>query len=243
MSKSWFNVVSPDRLLEEYGADTQRLYTLFIGPPEKDAEWSDDGVIGAWRFIGKLWSTAGEWAGELRPVKAYRGPANAPALSAADRAVRRKLHQTIRTVTRDIERGFQFNTAIAAIMELLTVIRANGAAAAPVRREALEKLVLILGPFVPHIAEELWTMLGNEPSVFGQEWPAHDEAAAREEELEIPVQVNGRLRGKVVVPAGTGEEAIKERALADENVRRFTADKTIAKVVYVPGRLVNVVVK
>jgi leucyl-tRNA synthetase len=243
MSKSWYNVVSPDALMDKYGADTQRLYTLFIGPPERDAEWNDSGVAGSSRFIHKLWDTVADWAGELRPVKPYRGPADARELTAADRAVRRKLHQTVRTVTADIEHGFQFNTAIAAIMECLTVIRANPKAAAPVRREAIEKLLLILGPFVPHVVEELWTALGNEPGVFEREWPRHDEAAAKEEELEIPVQVNGKLRGKVVVPAGAPEEAVKEQALADENVRRFTAGQEVAKVVYVPGRLVNVVVK
>jgi len=243
MSKSWYNVVSPDGLMDQYGADTQRLYTLFIGPPERDAEWNDAGVAGASRFIHKLWDTAADWADELRPVKPYRGPADAKELTAADRGVRRKLHQTIRTVTADIEHGFQFNTAIAAIMECLTVLRANGLAAAPVRREALEKLLLILGPFIPHVVEELWTVLGNGPSVFEREWPGHDPAAAREETLEIPVQVNGKLRGKVVVPAGTPEQAVREQALAEENVRRFIAGKTVAKVVYVPGRLLNVVVK
>ena len=243
MSKSWYNVVSPDELMDKYGADTQRLYTLFIGPPEKDAEWNDSGVLGAWRFIGKLWDTVNEWAGELRPVKPYRGAAAGKDLAPADRVVRRKLHQTIRAVTRDIEHGFQFNTAIAAVMECLTVVRANPKASAPVRREALEKLILILGPFVPHIAEELWSLLGNEPSVFEREWPAVDNLAAKEEELEIPVQVNGKLRGKVTVPAGTGEDKIKEQALADANVKTFTEGKQVAKIVYVPGRLVNVVVK
>ena len=243
MSKGWYNVIAPDALMDKYGADTQRLYTLFIGPPERDAEWNDAGVAGASRFIHKLWDTAADWADQLRPVKPYRGPADARELTAADRAVRRKLHQTIRTVTADIEQGFRFNTAIAAIMECLTVLRANGLAAAPVRREALEKLLLILGPFIPHVVEELWTVLGNGPSVFEREWPGHDPAAAREETLEIPVQVNGKLRGKVVVPAGTPEQAVREQALAEENVRRFTAGKTVAKVVYIPGRLLNVVVK
>ncbi len=243
MSKSWLNVVSPDALMDRYGADTQRLYTLFIGPPEKDAEWSDAGVIGAYRFINRLWDTVTGWAGELAPVKPYRGPAESKDLTASDRAVRRKLHQTVRAVTRDIEDGFQFNTAIAAVMELLNVLRANPKASAPVRREAVEKMLLLLAPFVPHVAEELWEAIGGEPSIFAQRWPEADSRAAAEEELEIPVQVNGRLRGKITVPAGTGREEVEKLALAEENVQRHTSGKEVKKVVVVPGKLVNVVVK
>ncbi len=243
MSKSWLNVVSPDALMGRYGADTQRLYTLFIGPPEKDAEWSDAGVVGAYRFIKRLWDTITGWADELSPVKPYRGPADSKDLSASDRAVRRKLHQTIRAVTRDIEGDFQFNTAIAAVMELLNVLRANPGASAPVRREAAEKTLLLLAPFIPHVVEELWEAIGGEPSIFGQKWPAADGRAAAEEQLEIPVQVNGKLRGKLTVPAGTGKDEIEKLALADENVQRHIEGKEIKKVVVVPGKLVNVVVK
>ena len=243
MSKSKLNVVSPDKLLKKFGADTQRLYTLFIGPPERDAEWSDQGVIGAWRFINKLWTAVNGWADELAPVKPFRGPANDKSLSPADRTVRRKLHQTVKAVTTDIERGFQFNTAIAAVMELLTAVRGAAEASAPVRREALEKMILILAPFIPHVAEELWERLGGEASIFGVKWPAADAAAAAEEEIEIPVQVNGKVRARLVVPAGTDGAEIEKLALAEENVKRHTDGKEVKKVVVVPGKLVSVVVK
>jgi leucyl-tRNA synthetase len=242
MSKSKLNVVNPDELIGKYGADTERLYTLFIGPPEKEAEWSDAGVIGAYRFINRLWDTVTGWAGDLAPVKPYRGAADGDSLTEADRAVRRKLHQTIKAVTHDIENGFQFNTAIAAIMELLNVVRANPAAGAPVRREALEKMLLLLGPFVPHVAEELWETMGGEPSILAQKWPEADSRAAAEEELDIPVQVNGKLRGRLTVPVGTAREQLEKLALAEENVKRHTEGKQVKKVVVVPGKLVNVVV-
>jgi leucyl-tRNA synthetase len=243
MSKSKLNVVNPDELIARYGADTERLYTLFIGPPEKEAEWSDAGVVGAYRFINRLWDTVHGWADEIAPVKPFRGQADDASLSPADRAVRRKLHQTIRAVTADIESGFQFNTAIAAVMELLNVLRANPGAAAAVRREAAEKTLILAAPFVPHVAEELWEAFGGEPSIFAQKWPEADSRAAAEEELEIPVQVNGKLRARLTVPAGTAREELEKLALADANVKRHVEGKDVKKVVVVPGKLVNVVVK
>ena len=243
MSKSKLNVVSPDELIERYGADTERLYTLFIGPPEKDAEWSDAGVIGAYRFIKRLWDTITGWADEIAPVKPFRGAADDASLADADKVVRRKLHQTIKAVTHDIENGFQFNTAIAAVMELLNVIRANAGAAAPVRREAAEKTLVLVAPFIPHVAEELWERIGGEPSILQQKWPEPDSRAAAEEELEVPLQVNGKLRGRLVVPAGTARDELEKLALADENVRRHLEGKDVKKVVVVPGKLVNVVAK
>jgi leucyl-tRNA synthetase len=241
MSKSKLNVVNPDELIGRYGADTERLYTLFIGPPEKDAEWSDAGVVGAYRFIKRLWDTITGWAEEISPAKPFRGAADDASLSEADRTVRRKLHQTIRAVTHDIDQGFQFNTAIAAVMELLNVLRANPGACAAVRREAAEKTLILVAPFIPHVAEELWERIGGEPSIFGRKWPQADSRAAAEQEMEIPLQVNGRLRGKLTVAVGTAREKLEKLALADENVRRHIEGKEVRKVVVVPDKLVNVV--
>jgi leucyl-tRNA synthetase len=243
MSKSKLNVVNPDSLIERFGADTQRLYTLFIGPPEKDAEWSDAGVIGAFRFIRRLWDTITEWSQEVRTATAFSGKADDPELSPADRQVRRKLHQTIKAVTHDIENGFQFNTAIAAIMELLNVVRPSQGISVAVRRETAEAMLLLLAPFVPHVAEELWEMIGGQPSIFGQSWPRADDAAAAEDQLEIPVQINGKLRARLSVPAGTDRQQLEKLALANEKVVGHIADQKIIKVIVIPGKLVNLVVK
>ena len=243
MSKSKGNVVSPDAIIAEYGADTQRLYTLFIGPPTKDAEWQDDAVVGARRFLDRVWRLVAEQADLIAGVAPYAGDGGD--LEEQAKALWRKTHQTIRKVTEDIEQSWQFNTAIAAVMEL-----ANAAtdaprtpAVAPVLRLALESIVRLLNPFVPHFAEELWAALGHEPSILAAGWPEFSEAACAEDILMIPVQVNGKLRGHAQVPAGAMEEEVKAAALALEKVKEHIGAAQVRKVIYVPGRLMNIVAK
>jgi len=243
MSKSKGNVVSPDAVIAEYGADTQRLYTLFIGPPQKDAEWQDDAVVGARRFLDRVWRQTAERLDLVAGAQAYAGAGSD--LDPAAKALWRKTHQTIRKVTDDIEHSWQFNTAIAAVMELSnTVAEAQRTpAAAPVLRLALEATVRLLAPFVPHVAEELWTVLGHEPSVLAAGWPEYSEAACAEDVLTIPVQVNGKLRGHVTVAAGASEEEVRAAALAEEKVRQHVGAAQVRKVIVIPGRLVNIVAK
>jgi len=238
MSKSAGNTVDPQELLEGYGADTVRLFMMFTAPPDQALEWSDSGVAGANRFLKRLWKTVCEHV-ESGPG----GDGGRPGEEAA--ALRRKLHETIAKVSDDIGRRYTFNTAVAAVMELLNAInRAAGGAPGlqAVRQEALEAIVLMLSPIVPHITHELWQALGHENAVVDEPWPAVDESALAQDAIEVVVQVNGRLRARVSVPAEADEDTVVEHALADENVRRHTEGKTIRKTIYVPGKLVNVVV-
>jgi leucyl-tRNA synthetase len=264
MSKSKGNVVSPDAVIAEYGADTQRLYTLFVGPPQKDAEWQDDAVVGARRFLNRVWRQVVLSLSVVREFEAYEG--NEKNLTSTERTLWRKTHQTIRKVTQDIEESWQFNTAIAAIMELsnaideaydiaedlveeITELPAPGKAEIlgpeqfQVLRHALESLVRLLHPFVPHFSEELWTVLGHPPSVLAAGWPAYSEAACAEDVLELPVQVNGKLRGHARVPAGASEEEVRAAALAVDKVKEHIGAAQVRKVIVIPGRLVNIVAK
>jgi len=240
MSKSKGNVVSPDEIIAKFGADTQRLYTLFIGPPEKDAEWSDRGILGASRFLQKFWETVTGNLDRVKGVKAYHGKGDE--LAGADRAVNRLTHQTIRKVTHDILDSWHFNTAVASLMEFMNVVKDSEAAASPaVMRFALESATQLLSPFVPHVAEEVWEMLGHKPSIFHTPWPTFDEAQAKADEVEIPVQVNGKLRDRVIVPADATEEDIRKAALAEERIAKHLEGKTVRKVIVIPGRLINIV--
>ncbi|HVQ77678.1 MAG TPA: leucine--tRNA ligase [Candidatus Binatia bacterium] len=248
MSKSKGNVVDPDELIERYGADTARLFSLFAAPPEKDLDWNDHGVEGASRFLNRVWRFVHAHLDELGPASAARPPA----LSAGGRAFRRTIHETIRRVTEDIEKDFHFNTAISAVMELVNALhdfdRASRHSSAlaerrALLREAVEATLLLLGPVSPHVAEELWAALGHEESLFTRAWPAVDEAALARDEVEIVVQVDGRVRGRVTVAATATESDIRARALADDRVRPWLAERVVAKVVVVPGRLVNIVTR
>ncbi|MCX5656435.1 MAG: leucine--tRNA ligase [Planctomycetota bacterium] len=243
MSKSKGNVVSPDAVIAEYGADTQRLYTLFVGPPQKDAEWQDDAIVGARRFLDRVWRQAAERMEVMASVRPYAGDGGD--LDAAAKALWRKTHQTIRKVTDDIEHSWQFNTAVAAVMELANAIAEapRAAEAAPVLRFALESMVRLLAPFVPHFAEELWVTLGHEPSVLAAGWPEFSEAACREDVLSIPVQVNGKLRAHVQVPAGASEEVVSATALGLDKIKEFIGAAAVRKVIYIPGRMLNIVAK
>jgi leucyl-tRNA synthetase len=240
MSKSKKNVIDPDGLINRYGADTARLFTLFAAPPEKDLEWNDQGVEGCFRFLNRVWRLVYE----NLAVIAEAGDVDSANLQPAARDLRRLVHRTIKKVTEDIDGSFHFNTAIAAVMELV-----NGISAAPdknaapeVLREAIETVVRLLSPFVPHICEELWQSLGYEASLEESGWPVWDESALVADTLLIVVQVNGKVRGKVTVPADADKETVEATALADANVIRFIEGKTVRKVIVVPGRLVNLVV-
>jgi len=239
MSKSKKNVIDPDGLIARYGADTARLFTLFAAPPEKGLEWNDQGVEGSSRFLHRVWRLVGD---HLAVVKGA-GPVEPALLDEPARDLRRQVHRTIRKVSDDIADRFQFNTAIAAIMELVNAITAwPGKQQHPaVLHEALATVVRLLGPFVPHLAEELWQELGHADGLEAHGWPACDEAALAAATVLIVVQVNGKVRGKVTVPADADDRSVQAAALADANVARFLAGLTVRKVVVVPGRLVSVV--
>jgi leucyl-tRNA synthetase len=236
MSKSKKNVVDPNHLIDRYGADTARLFSLFAAPPEKDLEWSDQGVEGTYRFLHKIWNIIYRDIERLKGAKA--GPSVATPLL-------RKTHQTIKRVTNDIERDYHFNTAIAALMEL-----ANEASAFEPRTEedwgayrfSVETMLLLISPFSPHIAEELWEALGNTPGISRRPWPSWDEEVAREEEIELVVQVNGKVRAKLMIPAGLPEEEVRQRALEEPRVKAITEEKPVRKLFVVKGKLVNIVI-
>jgi leucyl-tRNA synthetase len=244
MSKSKNNGVDPQTLVEKYGADTARLFMMFAAPPEQSLEWSDDGVQGQYRFLRRLWKAVydhvagGAGAGPL--------PALQPSvLSAEARELRRSAHQTLAKVTGDIARRRTFNTAIAAVMELLNAVGhygEGGDSARAVRQEALEIAVLALSPIVPHICHALWQQLGHSRAVIDEPWPEPDRAALAQDLVELVVQVNGKLRGRVQLPAGAQRQIAVDAALADPDVRRFIAGKEVRRAVHVPDKLVNLVV-
>ncbi|MBW2109730.1 MAG: leucine--tRNA ligase, partial [Deltaproteobacteria bacterium] len=245
MSKSKKNVVDPNALIQKYGADTLRLFCLFAAPPEKDLDWSDQGVEGASRFLNRVWRLIQEHAGDIRGVTPFEG--NGP-LQGRSKALFRKLHQTIKRVTHDIEARFHFNTAISGVMELVNAVQADKQAVLAeaqgrsVLRAVLESVVILLSPIVPHIADELWEAMGNTGSLLEHPWPGFREDAAREEEILIVIQVNGKVRSRMHVPADSNEDVIKEKALADERIVARMAGRTAKKVIVVPNKLVNIVV-
>ncbi|MDO8603149.1 MAG: leucine--tRNA ligase [Candidatus Omnitrophota bacterium] len=243
MSKSRGNVVSSDDLIEKYGADTVRLYTLFISPPEKDAEWGDRGVEGAWRFLNRVWrliednAHAGGWwsveGGEKDSTE-------------KDKKLKQKTHYTIKKVTEDMEETFHFNTAISSIMELVNeiyeYIGLKHGASGPQLKEAVQTVVILLAPFVPHIAEEMWEKLGNKESVFNAEWPECDKSALNQSTIELPIQINGKLRSKIKAPSAAGEDEIKKLVLNDSLVNKWLEGKEPKKIIVVKGKLVNLVI-
>jgi leucyl-tRNA synthetase len=241
MSKSRKNVIDPDALINRFGADTMRLFSLFAAPPERDLEWSDKGVEGAYRFLNKIWNIVYRYKSGLQT------PAGAPSESGVTAAsLLRKTHQTIKKVTEDIEKDYHFNTAIAALMELSNEISSFTPASDEDRAAAMtaiRNLVLMLAPFAPHICEELWEITGGNPCIFGNPWPVCDEALAKDEEIELVVQVNGKLRAKLMVPAGMSDDDAKKLALDDPKIKEILAGKVPVKVIVVQGKLVNIVIK
>jgi leucyl-tRNA synthetase len=281
MSKSKGNVVDPGYIISKYGADTARLFILFASPPEKELEWSDQGVEGCFRFLNRIWRIVLEnqtsFENQLSPLdetlmsqRDTKNNKNNPPESShtplwkgaggdfkgglgglseqKDKALQHSLHKTVKKVTEDIKR-FNFNTAISAIMELVNAnykyneskpkFKSNG----KLLKEVTEKLILLLSPFAPHIAEELWEIIGNEKSIYFEPWPSYDKELAKAEEITLIVQVNGKVRDRISVPADADKEELEKVALASRRAKMFMEGKEVVKVVTVPGKLVNIVVK
>jgi leucyl-tRNA synthetase len=244
MSKSKGNVVDPDALIKRYGADTVRLFSLFASPPEKDLDWSDEGVEGAYRFLNRVWRYVVDNLSSLKGVKPYAGGA---ALEGSLKTIHSLTHSTIRKVTEDIEKRLHFNTAISRIMELVNALyqwdeRDKSDLARSLLREAVETIVVLLAPFTPHMCEEVWKELGNKADLADTLWKSYSEDALKKDEVLLIVQVNGKVRGKVFVPDGAGEDEAREVALGDAKVQEWMKGKTIKKTIYVPNRIVNLVV-
>ena len=240
MSKSKGNVVSPLEIIEEYGADTARLFVLFAAPPERDLDWSEQGVEGCYRFLNRVYRLVDELS------EIAKSDVKIDELTKEDKAMRYTIHATLKKVTDDLSEKFGFNTAISSLMELINEMykykeldNRNNA----VIKEGIETIVTILAPFTPHIGEELWTMIGKEGSIFDISWPKYDESALVKDEVEVVVQVNGKVRGKLTVGANVSREEMQELAIADEKIKALVEGKTIVKVVAVPKKLVNIVVK
>ena len=238
MSKSKGNVVDPNYLIEKYGADTARLFSLFAAPPERDLDWSDQGVEGSYRFINRVWRLVMENLGVLT------GPARAIGSDRDSQILHRKTHQTIRKVTEDLTR-YHFNTAISAIMELTNAVYGM----LPLKeemvgafQEAIREILILLSPFIPHVTEELWHRTGHTNFLLNEPWPGFDPEVAREEEVTIVVQVNGKLRDRLILSRDASKEDVAEIAMGREKVKRYLEGKTIRKSIYVPGRLLNLVV-
>ncbi|MDG2288183.1 MAG: leucine--tRNA ligase [Woeseiaceae bacterium] len=240
MSKAKGNTVDPAELIKKYGADTVRLFMMFAAPPEQALEWSDDGVQGSFRFLKRFWSAVID-----HTAAGKAGALDIGMLTDTQKDLRRKTHQTIAKISDDLGRRHSFNTAVAASMELLNAVNKftdtsdNGRAA---EREALESVVVMLSPIVPHICHALWQELGYESAVIDQRWPEYDESAIELDLVEIVVQVNGKLRGRISVAVDIAKDEVEATALADENVQRFIGDNDVRKVIVVPGKLVNIVV-
>jgi leucyl-tRNA synthetase len=232
MSKSRGNTVSPDEIIAEMGADTERVYTLFLGPPEDEVEWNDEAVSGAYRFLQRLWRAAQRVSG-------------APPTGPADEELERLRHQTIQRVTRDFEK-FKFNTAVAALMEFLNALSRKleeQTASRLACEQALDTLLQLLHPIAPHITEELWEKRGHIGSILESEWPRYDEQRLQQSRFTLVIQIDGKVRDRVEVDAGLSEKEIRSRALASPKVQEHLAGRVIVRSVLVPGRLLNFVTR
>ncbi len=244
MSKSLGNIVSPDEMVKRYGADAARMYSLFAAPPDRDLDWQDTGIEGIQRFLGRVYRFVAK-----HHAAAKSSQNNDAALSSEARAVQRKLHQTIKRITTDFQGRWHFNTCIAAIMELVNELYAaeekiaSGVIPSSLLAGAQRDLVLLLAPFAPYLSSELWEMLGEKGSLLRAPWPQYDAELAKEDEIEIPVQINGKLRSLVVVPVDASQDTLRESALNHEKIKAAIAGKQIVKVIVVPSKLVNIVVR
>jgi leucyl-tRNA synthetase len=260
MSKSKGNVVDPDDMIQKFGADALRLYVMFVAPPEKEIEWTDSGLDASYRFLARVWrlvdSLCQTIGGEGIP-----SPGGVE-LNDAERALRRKTHQTIQRVTTDLDPRVHLNTAVSAMMELVNELyafcskaqcgvgmeeaEAVGTVARPgtiaVLKEAIEALVRMLSPFAPHMAEEMWEMLDHPGGIVAAGWPQYDEAVAKANQIVVPVQVNGKVRGRVTVDAAASEDDLRAAALADPAIQAYVAGKDVKKIVVAGGKLVSIVV-
>ena len=255
MSKSKNNGVDPEEIVKEYGADSSRVFTLFAAPPEKELEWNMNGLAGAYRFINRLYlliSSTADFA-DKNVSKENNYGINLEARSEKDKEIQKKLHQTVKKVTDSIEDDFHFNTAIAAIMELLNdmttykqnVIDKNdiSSESKKVWHEVLEKVILLIAPFAPHVADELWSDLGNTTLTFEEEWPAFDEKLTVENNFNLVLQVNGKVRDMIPAQIGISKDDAEKLAFSSEKVQKFVDGKDVVKVIVVPNKLVNIVVK
>ncbi len=250
MSKSKGNVVSPDDMIARYGADATRVYALFAAPPDRDLDWQEDGVAGVSRFLGRVYRLGMRYAGQVSAASLAADQSPLPASPAAQKLLR-KLHQTIRKITQDFAGRWHFNTSVAAIMELVNEITAAEpqlaemppALSGELLSSLLPSLVLLLAPLAPYLSAELWQQMGKTDSILRHPWPVFDEDLAREEEIEVPVQVNGKLRALVRVPPGSDNEVLQKAALQEERVQTAIAGKQIVKVVLIPAKLINIVVR
>ncbi len=243
MSKSKKNTVDPDSIIERYGADTTRLFTLFAAPPERDLEWSEEGVEGGYRFLNRVWRLVTEHLSLIKDEEPCR---SGEGLDGLPKEIRHKTHRTIKRVSEDIEKRFHFNTAISAIMELVNSLYLwnedkEDEPARRVLKEALQTVVALLSPFAPHIAEELWEKMGNPTPLYRTAWPEYDLQAIEKEEVLIVVQIDGKVRGKLTVPRDATREDVEEKALGDEAIARWLKNRTIRKTIYVEGRILNIV--
>jgi leucyl-tRNA synthetase len=253
MSKSRKNAVDPIEMIEIHGADALRVFVLFAGPPDKDKEWSDTGFEGAARYLQRVWRAAYKWQPRISALQVDRSDHADAELNDHQRRLRRRTHQIVRTITENLEERLHLNTCISSLMELTNEIyafdqavdKAGEASAADVyvAREAFEALIRMLAPFAPHMSEELWEAFGHEESLSRASWPDFSPELAREEEIEVAVQVNGKLRSRLFVAAETTDDQLREVALADEKVRAATKGHNIVKVIVVPRKLVNVVIR
>ena len=241
MSKSKKNIVDPDEMIETYGADTVRVFSLFAAPPEKDLEWSSQGVEGAHRFLKRVYSLIYKhhsWLKETGGELSHPEPSSLSILSL--------IHRTIKRVTFDIEKEYQFNTAIARLMEFVNEVyhfEPKTEEERKVFKFALKNFLILLSPFAPHIAEELWHEIGEKGFILNEPWPEYDEELAREQMIELVVQINGKVRSKIMIPQGLSDEEITKIALNNEKVKQWIDEKEILKVIPVKGKLVNIVVK
>jgi leucyl-tRNA synthetase len=253
MSKSKGNVVSPDEMIARYGADSARMYSLFAAPPDRDLDWQEDGVAGVSRFLGRVYRFSMKYgargsSGEARARVAAHTAAPAHP-SATTQSVLRKLHQTIRKITEDFAGRWHFNTSIAAIMELVNTLTAAepqiaaGEVPDAVLADILRSLTMLLAPFAPYLAAEIWEHIGQTDNLLRAPWPKYDEALAKEDQIEIPVQINGKLRSVVSVDANATEDQVRDAALANEKIATAIAGKEITRLILVPRKLVNIVVK
>ena len=241
MSKSKGNTVDPQEMIDRYGADTVRLFMMFASPPEQSLDWSDTGVEGAHRFLKRLWSAVQEHIADSTEVAAL----DPDAFDAEQRAMRLKLHETVKKVSDDFARRLTFNTAIAANMELLNAVSRfddDSAEGKAIRQEIFDNMVLMLSPIIPHVCHKLWRDLGHESLIVDHPWPEVDDSALVVDSIEMVIQVNGKLRGKMQVATGADRETCEAEALANEQVRRFIGDQAVKKVIVVPKKLVNLVV-
>jgi leucyl-tRNA synthetase len=247
MSKSKKNVIDPDHLINRYGADTSRLFSLFAAPPERDLEWSDQGVEGAYRFLNRIWNIVYKNSAKVQKCDSTTVPDSETLrlLPSGTSVLLRKTHQTIKRVTNDIEREYHFNTAIAALMELvndLSSFEPRSEDDWKVFRFSIETLLLLLSPFSPHISEELWESMGNKKNILEQKWPSWDEDIAKEEEIELVIQINGKVKAKIMLPAGLSDDEVRKKAIDEPKIQEIIGKKALKKVFIVKGKLVNIVI-